>query len=151
LLLARATQPDIARQVGVNLMTIVKDEVAIRQEWTKERARAYERYLAEDLQRLGALERALWLPAMQGNLGAIDRILDIINQRSRLLGLEAPSRTEVTVLTEETVDAAIRRLEGELGHAEHHRGPVIETLALEAATGSQGPEQHGNGPVAPST
>ena len=152
MMLARVSQLDIARQMGTTLRQVTQDEAAIRDGWAKERAHAYERYLSEDLQRLAAMERALWLPAMQGNLPAIDRILAIIAQRARLLGLEAPSRTEVTVLTEETVDAAIRRLEGELGQAERrHRSAVIEVAALERAPGEGGPERYGNGEVAPPT
>lgn len=152
MMLARVTQLDIARQLGVDLRTVIGDEAGIRKQWAQERSHAYERYLSEDLQRLAALERAIWLPAMQGNLQAVDRMLAIIAQRGRLLGLEAPSRTEITVLTEETVDSAIRRLEGELAQAERrHRSPVIEAAALERAPGPDGPERHDNGEMAPPT
>ncbi len=46
--------------------------------------------------RLDKLQQALWAQAMQGNQGAVDRVLRIMERRARLLGLDAPVRNEVT-------------------------------------------------------
>ena len=55
--------------------------------------------LAEDvreleIQRLDALLLALWPQASKGNQGAVDRVLRIMERRSKLLGLDAPTRQE---------------------------------------------------------
>jgi hypothetical protein len=47
-------------------------------------------------------------------LQAIDRLLRIQERRARLLGLDAPAQTRVTVLSEDVIDAEIARLEAEL-------------------------------------
>jgi hypothetical protein len=50
-------------------------------------------------------------------LAALDRLIKISERRARLLGLDAPARTRVEVITEDAVDAAIRQLEREIaGH-----------------------------------
>jgi hypothetical protein len=47
-------------------------------------------------------------------LHAIDRLLKISERRSRLLGLDAPAKSRVEVITEDAVDAEIKRLTEEL-------------------------------------
>lgn len=49
-----------------------------------------------EIERLDALLLALWPQARQGNQGAIDRVIKIMERRARLLGLDAPVRTDVT-------------------------------------------------------
>lgn len=46
--------------------------------------------LEEELDRLLAMQVALWSRAMNGQLGAVDRILRIMERRSKYLGLDAP-------------------------------------------------------------
>jgi hypothetical protein len=56
-------------------------------------------------------------------LAAIDRLLKIADRRARLLGLDAPVKSRVEVVTEDAVDAEIKRLEGLLGERDsHHSG-----------------------------
>ncbi len=50
-----------------------------------------------ELSRLDRLQAALWPKALEGNLGAADRILRIAERRARLLGLDAPVKQEVEV------------------------------------------------------
>lgn len=49
-----------------------------------------------ETERLDALQVALWGLASKGDAGAIDRILKIMERRARLLGLDAPTRGDVT-------------------------------------------------------
>lgn len=86
---------------------------------------------AEELVKLDALEAAAW-EVLRANhihvsdgrvvkdadqpitdhkpvLMAIDRILRCQERRARMLGLDAPTRQTITVLTEDVVDAAIRQ------------------------------------------
>lgn len=47
---------------------------------------------AEELSRLDAMLAAIWPDARKGGGAAIDRVLRIMERRSKLLGLDAPSR-----------------------------------------------------------
>lgn len=49
-----------------------------------------------ELDRLDMLTFALWSEAQQGNLGAIDRLLRVMERRAKLLGLDAPSKVAPT-------------------------------------------------------
>lgn len=52
-------------------------------------------------------------------LAAIDRLLKIQERRSKLLGLDVPSRARVEVVPESTVDAAIAELEAQINERSH--------------------------------
>jgi len=41
-----------------------------------------------ELERLDAMQAAIWDDAMNGHLGAIDRVLKIMERRAKLLGLD---------------------------------------------------------------
>lgn len=43
-----------------------------------------------EAERLDRMALGIWQPATRGNLGAIDRMLRIMERRARLLGLDAP-------------------------------------------------------------
>lgn len=49
-----------------------------------------------ELSRLDDLHVALWKAATEGNHGAIDKILRIMERRARLTGLDAPVRSELS-------------------------------------------------------
>jgi hypothetical protein len=51
-------------------------------------------------------------------LAAIGRLLDIQARRAKLLGLDAPTKSRVEVVTEDAVDAEIRRLEATMAELE---------------------------------
>ena len=65
--------------------------------------------------RLDALQAAIWARCMDSEdklqTWAMDRALKISDQRARLLGLNRPVRQEISVLTENTVDDAIKALQ----------------------------------------
>lgn len=48
-----------------------------------------------ELERLDRLQLAIWKQAIDGNLGAIDRLLKISERRARLMGLDAPVKQEI--------------------------------------------------------
>ena len=68
-------------------------------------------------ERLDAMQKAVWPPALAGTLAAIDRVITIMNRRAKLLGLDLPTRREVTVTTRDAVEQAISDLEAELGES----------------------------------
>lgn len=49
-----------------------------------------------EVERLDAMLFALYPSAMKGMQGAVDRILRIMERRAKLLGLDAPTKTDVT-------------------------------------------------------
>lgn len=52
-------------------------------------------------------------------LAAVAQFMKITERRAKLLGLDAPARQTLTVLTEDVVDAEIRRLQDELAQLDH--------------------------------
>ena len=49
-----------------------------------------------ELERLDRLLLGVWGQAAKGNQGAVDRALRIMERRAKLLGLDAPSKTELS-------------------------------------------------------
>jgi hypothetical protein len=90
-------------------------------------SQAFRRYMIEypkedveharqlECDRLDALQQAIWARCMDSEdklqTWAMDRALKISDQRARLLGLNRPVRQEISVLTENTVDDAIKALQ----------------------------------------
>jgi hypothetical protein len=89
--------------------------------------------IARDVEadRLDQLQRALWPHAIDRyspkQRWASERVLQLMDQRARLLGLNKPvaQRHEVTVLTEDAVDNAIRALETEIEARAAEAGIVL--------------------------
>lgn len=50
-------------------------------------------------------------------IAALNGIIKACESKRKLLGLDAPARQTITVVTEDAVDAELRRLEAELAHA----------------------------------
>lgn len=48
-----------------------------------------------ELERLDALHAALWPQALAGKWLAVDRVLSVMERRAKLLGLDAPTRSDV--------------------------------------------------------
>ena len=48
-----------------------------------------------ELTRLDELQTAIWADCMDGKLTAIDRVLKIMERRSKLVGLDAPERLDI--------------------------------------------------------
>lgn len=69
-------------------------------------------------ERLDALLRAVWMQALAGKPDAVRQALSIMDRRSKLLGLDAPTKTSLTVITEDVLDAEIQRLEAEIAAKE---------------------------------
>lgn len=77
-----------------------------------------------EVERLDALQRALWPAAESGKWLATDRVLTIMDRRARLLGLDAPQRRVVNVIVEDVIDAEIKRLEAKLADNDEPSRPV---------------------------
>ena len=108
------TECEIAEAVGVAQSTVSRDLAAIRDEWLERRMTAYDDWVAEELAKLDELERSLLALALAGQTSAVDRVLGIMDRRAKLLGLDKPQLHEHTIVTEDALDAEIRRLEARL-------------------------------------
>ena len=49
-----------------------------------------------EVQRLDAMLTTLWPQVAKGHLGAVDRVLRVMDRRAKLLGLDAPTKADVT-------------------------------------------------------
>ena len=112
--LAHLTQTEIAAKLGIGLATVNRDLQAIRDEWAERRDTGYTEWVAEELAKLDRLERSLLPLALQGQTSAADRVLSIMDRRSKMLGLDKPERHEHTVITRDAIEAEIERLEAEM-------------------------------------
>lgn len=87
-----------------------------------------------ELDRLDQLQAAIWQQCLaSGSTNqhwAIDRMLKISDQRARLLGLNAPVRQEVSVITESTVDRAISDLQAQLEAQAAAAGVALPALPV---------------------
>lgn len=84
--------------------------------------------------RLDRLQMAVWARALQGDPKAVDTVLKIMDRRSRLLGLDAPTKMQVEATNYDgsTIDAEVAKLRLIL---ESHSG---EPGALGGPTGETG-------------
>lgn len=113
------TEVEIAEAVGCSQATVSRDLAYIRNEWWEERVRSYDEWVAEELAKLAVLERTLLPEAILEGGQAVDRVLSVMDRRAKLLGLDKPQLHEHTIVTEDALDAEIRRLEQRLTlHAE---------------------------------
>lgn len=63
-----------------------------------------------ELQRLDAMLMVLWPQVSKGNQGAIDRVLRIMERRSKLLGLDSPQRISANVNLAQLTDEQLSRI-----------------------------------------
>lgn len=117
MLLSKVSQREMARREEVSLGTIWKDIKAIKETWRQRMAENYDAHVAEETAKLDWLERGLMAKALTGNKDAVETLLKIMDRRAKLLGLDAPARARIEVVTEDLIDAEIRRLRDQLGDA----------------------------------
>jgi hypothetical protein len=93
--LAGATYVDIGRALGVSRQRAQQLCTAAMKERMPS-TEDVEAYRQQEAERIDRLHRAVWKQAIDGNHGAIDRVLRLSERRARLLGLDAPQRQEIT-------------------------------------------------------
>ena len=71
-----------------------------------------------EVERLDSLLQGLWEKATAGDVQAVDRCLSIMERRSRLLGLDAPTRRVVDFITHDAFARAVQELEAEIAELE---------------------------------
>lgn len=94
--IAGLTYRQIGRELGVShvtAFTYVKEELDALREECRELA---ETYRDMELERLDHAQKAIYAGVLKGDLGSIDRLLRIQERRSKLLGLDAPVKQDIT-------------------------------------------------------
>jgi Trp operon repressor len=112
------TQREIAAQLGVSVATINRDLAVVRAEWAERRSQSYESWVGEELAKIDLLERAILPAAISGDDKAQARLVQFMDRRARMMGLDKPERFEHTVITMDAVEAEIARLEREMTERE---------------------------------
>lgn len=88
---------EIAARVGyANRSGAYKAVMRVLEEIAKETAEDASHIRSIELQRLDDLLKAVWDTALAGDPKAIDRVLKIMDRRARFLGLDAPTKQEVS-------------------------------------------------------
>lgn len=86
-----ASYRQIGEQLGTTHATAFRDVMACLAELAEKRLEETQRLRALELARLDDLLLALHTKAKNGNLGAVDRVLKVIELRARLTGLLTPT------------------------------------------------------------
>ena len=104
--IAGATFEQIGERLGISKQAAHGLVVKALEATNKQTAETAEQLRAIELQRLDALQAALWADAMRGDEQKVDRVLRVMQRRAALLGLDAPARQEIaqTIETVETYD-----------------------------------------------
>jgi len=112
------TQREIAAELGVSVATVNRDLAVVRAEWAERRSQSYESWVGEELAKIDLLERAILPAAISGDDKAQARLVQFMDRRARMMGLDKPERFEHTVITMDAVEAEIARLEREMTERE---------------------------------
>lgn len=100
---AGATYRAIGARLGVSEAQSYKDVQTELQRIAAESADVAADVRTLELERLDALLLALWAQAKQGNQGAVDRVLRVMERRAKLLGLDAPTKIDHTLEAYEVI------------------------------------------------
>lgn len=99
----------IAQQLGISQPGAYKAVKRALSRLTAQTDEAADEVRRLELERLDGMLPVMWTQAKQGNQGAVDRVLRIMERRARLLGLDAPAEVKIggriTQVTEQLVDA----------------------------------------------
>jgi len=100
-LLAGATYREIAAAAHVSIGTVSNDVTIILGRWEREQVQDTGKYVKLELRRLDVALNAIWDKVRDGHLGAIDRMIAIMNKRAKLMGLDKP--LELTLTDDEII------------------------------------------------
>ena len=95
--LAGRTLADIGRELGCSPQRVHAILTQEMQSAQGLRAETAEELLQLELHRLDTLQAAVWDKALAGDLKAVETALRVIDRRVRLRGLDAPTRSQITV------------------------------------------------------
>ena len=97
LIYRQKTKQEIAEAMSMSGSQVNRYIVAIREEWQEHRLRTAEQHFDESLARLAFVEAKLMPSIINGYVPAFDRWLVLNDQRNKLLGLYAPTKSELDI------------------------------------------------------
>ncbi len=86
LLVAGASQREIAEELKVSVGTINADVRTLRKEWARQQSRNMTDLVNIDLVRLDVAISSVWNAVLAGNLDAIETLIGIIQTRAKIIG-----------------------------------------------------------------
>ncbi|MGL4556448.1 MAG: helix-turn-helix domain-containing protein, partial [Afipia sp.] len=86
LLVAGASQREIAEELGVSVGTINTDVKALRREWGRQQGKNMADYVHLDLVRLDVAISSIWNAVLAGSLDAIETLIGLIQTRAKIIG-----------------------------------------------------------------
>jgi len=96
----------IGEQLGINFQTAFNYVKETLDNLRRDCTELAETYRDMELVRLDEMQTAIYTKILKGDLNAIDRLLRVMERRSRLLGLDAPKQIEVD---SKTIDIVIKK------------------------------------------
>lgn len=89
--IAGATFEQIGERLGITKQAAFDTVSKALEDTRATTAESAETLRQMELQRLDALQTALWSDAVKGDVQAVDRVLKVMLRRSQLIGLDAPT------------------------------------------------------------
>ncbi len=91
-----ATYDQIGKTLGITTQGAYKAIIRSLQRLNEKNTEGTEELRRLEVERLDRMLAAIWGQVLNGNQGAIDRALRIGERRAKLLGLDAPTKTDLT-------------------------------------------------------
>lgn len=104
----------IAEQLGVSIATISRDVKAIEEQWRAEAMQDISAAKGRDLRRSERMIGAMWPKALNGDERAAKMVLDLMQHRAKLLGLNAPEKRELSTANDIPLKIIIENIGAEV-------------------------------------
>jgi len=94
MLAGTVNQTELAAAVGVSRPTIANDITAIKDIWRQETAHDVGVYKARAILRIQALIAAIWPMAMQGDMRAVGRLVELMAREAKIVGYDSAEKVD---------------------------------------------------------
>ncbi len=91
-----ATYDQIGKALGITTQGAYKAIIRSLKRLNEQNSESSEELRRLEVERLDRMLVAIWPQVLNGNQGAVDRAIKISERRAKLLGLDAPTRADIT-------------------------------------------------------
>lgn len=95
-----------ARNIPASVTTIQRDVLVLDKMYQETAAQDIAKAKGLDLERIEELIATIWPAAREGDLKTIDRVIVLLDRRARLLGMDAPTKIDITQRLREIAENA---------------------------------------------